>query len=136
MLCPTTRKEEDKVAKRRSSAGAADEFDEAVRETDAVREDKPARETAGGGDRERPRGGVAVAKRSRDRKPGAVVRLFRAIARFIREVVAELRKVIWPTRKELITYSVVVVFFVAVMMAIIAGFDTGFGYAVNFVFGE
>jgi preprotein translocase subunit SecE len=31
---------------------------------------------------------------------------------------------------------VVVVVFVAVFMAIIAGFDTGFAYAVNWVFGE
>jgi preprotein translocase subunit SecE len=123
------------VAKRRSSAGAADEFDDALE--DAVREDDPVRETAGGDDGDRPRGGVAVAKRSGGgRSFGPIGRLFRAIARFIREVVAELRKVIWPTRKELVTYTVVVVFFVAVMMTIIAGFDTGFGYAVNWVFGE
>jgi preprotein translocase subunit SecE len=137
----TTRKEEDKVAKRRSSADAADEFDDAldsVREDEATREDEPVRETAGGGDADKPRGGVAVAKRTGGRGFGfgPIGRLVRAIARFIREVVAELRKVIWPTRKELITYSVVVVFFVAVMMTIIAGFDTGFGYAVNWVFGE
>lgn len=56
--------------------------------------------------------------------------------RFIREVVAELRKVIWPTRKELVTYAVVVVFFIAVMMTIIAGFDYGFARAVQWVFGS
>lgn len=130
------------MAKRRSSTGAADEFDdaldEAVREDETAREDEPVRETAGGGDSDRPRGRVAVAKRSGGRGfgLGPFGRLFRAIARFIREVVAELRKVIWPTRKELVTYAVVVVFFIAVMMTIIAGFDTGFGYAVNWVFGE
>jgi preprotein translocase subunit SecE len=126
------------VAKRRSSAGAADEFDDALDEAVREEEDQPVRETAGGGDSDKPRGGVAVAKRSDGRGFGfgPIGRLVRAIARFIREVVAELRKVIWPTRKELITYSVVVVFFVAVMMSIIAGFDTGFGYAVNWVFGE
>ena len=35
--------------------------------------------------------------------------VFGRIARFFREVVAELRKVIWPTRKELLTYTAVVV---------------------------
>jgi preprotein translocase subunit SecE len=124
------------VAKRRSSAGAADEFDDALDEAVREEEAEPTRETAGGGDGDKPRGGVAVAKRTGGRGFGPIGRLFRAIARFIREVVAELRKVIWPTRKELITYSVVVVFFIAVMMAIITGFDTAFGYGVNWVFGE
>ena len=45
--------------------------------------------------------------------------LFGRIARFFREVVAELRKVIWPTRKELLTYTAVVVAFVAVMLTIV-----------------
>ena len=35
------------------------------------------------------------------------------ISLFYRQVLAELRKVIWPTRKELITYTTVVIFFVA-----------------------
>ena len=45
--------------------------------------------------------------------------IFGRIGRFVREVVAELRKVIWPTRKELLTYTAVVVVFVAVMMTIV-----------------
>ena len=121
------------MAKRRSSAGAADEFDDALDDValdDAL--DDAASETAGDDGRKPPRGSTAVATR-----PGGRRRFgFGRIGRFIREVVAELRKVIWPTRKELVTYSVVVVFFVAVMMAIIAGFDTGFAYAVNWVFGD
>ena len=39
---------------------------------------------------------------------------------------AELRKVIWPTRKELLTYTAVVVVFVTVMMTIVAVLDYGF----------
>jgi len=45
------------------------------------------------------------------------------IGRFLREVVAELRKVIWPTRKQMITYTSVVLVFLAVMVALIWGFD-------------
>ena len=61
--------------------------------------------------------------------------LFGRIALFIRQVVAELRKVIWPTRKELITYTVVVIVFVAAMAAIVAAFDYVFTRGVLFVFG-
>jgi preprotein translocase subunit SecE len=57
------------------------------------------------------------------------------IGRFVREVVAELRKVIWPTRKELLTYAAVVIVFVSVVMAIVAGLDVGFAKIVLWVFG-
>ena len=55
--------------------------------------------------------------------------------RFYREVVAELRKVIWPTRKELVTYTTVVVVFVSIVVAIVAGLDYGFSKLVLAVFG-
>ena len=58
------------------------------------------------------------------------------LIRFIREVVAELRKVIWPTRKELLTYTGVVVVFVVVMLGIIALFDYGFARGLLFLFGS
>jgi preprotein translocase subunit SecE len=62
--------------------------------------------------------------------------LFSRIGRFIREVVAELRKVIWPTRKELLTYTAVVIVFLAVMLAVVSGLDFAFAKAVLFVFGN
>ena len=57
------------------------------------------------------------------------------IGRFYREVVAELRKVIWPTRSELITYTTVAIVFVSVMVAIIAVMDIIFAKGVLEVFG-
>jgi len=60
---------------------------------------------------------------------------FARLALFIRQVIAELRKVIWPTRKELIAYTTVVLFFVLVMAGIIAAFDYVFTQGVLFVFG-
>jgi len=56
-------------------------------------------------------------------------------ARFAREVVAELTKVIWPTRSDLITYTIVVIIFVSIMIAIVAALDVGFAKAVVEVFG-
>jgi preprotein translocase subunit SecE len=55
---------------------------------------------------------------------------------FVREVVAELQKVIWPTRKELLTYTTVVVVFVAIMMSFVALLDYGFARAMFAVFGS
>ncbi|MGC5333068.1 preprotein translocase subunit SecE [Micromonospora sp. DT62] len=91
------------------------------------------------------RGGTATRSRAKadsaDSKPKTKaetdrVGLFGRIARFIREVVAELRKVIWPTRKELLTYTAVVVAFVTVMLTIVAGLDFAFAKGVLWVFGN
>ena len=63
-------------------------------------------------------------------------RLTQYVGRFVREVVAELQKVIWPTRRELLTYTAVVVVFVSLLMAIVAGLDVGFAQLVFLVFGR
>jgi preprotein translocase subunit SecE len=57
------------------------------------------------------------------------------LARFLREVVAELRKVIWPTRNQMVTYTIVVLVFVSFMVALVAGLDFVFGQAIGAVFG-
>ncbi|MFI6602677.1 preprotein translocase subunit SecE [Nonomuraea sp. NPDC050536] len=56
-------------------------------------------------------------------------------ALFYRQVVTELRKVIWPTRKDLITYTTVVLVFVLIMVAIVYGLDSALGWGVLKVFG-
>ena len=55
-------------------------------------------------------------------------------ALFTRQVAAELRKVIWPTRHELITYTVVAMVFVVIMTAIVLGLDTGFTKLMFLIF--
>ncbi len=54
---------------------------------------------------------------------------------FLRQIVAELRKVIWPTRKELTTYTTVALVFILVMVAIVTSLDYGFTKLVFAVFG-
>lgn len=44
-------------------------------------------------------------------------------ALFVRQIIAELRKVIWPTRSELVTYTTVSLVFVAIMIALVSGLD-------------
>lgn len=58
------------------------------------------------------------------------------LVRFLREVVAELRKVIWPTRKDLVTYTIVVLVFVSFMVALVAVLDYAFAKGVFAVFGN
>ena len=68
-------------------------------------------------------GGNAV--RSRDRRTertGPVL--------FYRQVVAELRKVVWPTQQQLVTYFLVVMVFVMFMMAFVSVLDLAFGKLV------
>ena len=74
---------------------------------------------------------VAVAKLERQARRGPFAR----IALFLRQVVAELRKVVTPTRRELVTYTGVVLGFVVVMMAIVYVLDLAFSALVVFLFG-
>ena len=74
---------------------------------------------------------VANAKKDR----GDIRGPFGRIALFIRQVIGELRKVVTPTRKELVSYTAVVLVFVIIMMALVYGLDMLFALAVNFVFG-
>jgi preprotein translocase subunit SecE len=69
--------------------------------------------------------------RTKERRPNPISRLIL----FIREVVAELRKVIWPTRKELITYTTVVIVFVTFIVAIVWAIDAGVAKVVLWAFG-
>jgi preprotein translocase subunit SecE len=134
--------------KRRDEDDAADNldelFDDAV-DDDALDDDdledqddlaepvtRPRRGRGGGtATKARPKAeGARPVKKDTDR-----VGVFGRLGRFVREVVAELRKVIWPTRKELLTYTAVVIVFVAVVLTIVGLLDLGFAKAVLWVFG-
>ena len=120
------------MAERNRPGDAGDPADDEVFSDDVVDDDKDAADD----DEPVGRGGTAVAERSA--KPKKEVRrtgFFGRIGGFFREVVSELRKVIWPTRKELITYTAVVIFFVLVVMAYVTGLDFIFSKAVLGVFG-
>jgi preprotein translocase subunit SecE len=55
---------------------------------------------------------------------------------FLRQVVAELKKVVRPTRKELVTYTSVVLVFVLVVMVYVSALDFGFRQLVGWAFGD
>jgi preprotein translocase subunit SecE len=54
---------------------------------------------------------------------------------FVRQVISELRKVVRPTRNELLTYTTVVLIFVLAVMTFVFGLDFAFGKLVLWVFG-
>ncbi|MFE5672885.1 preprotein translocase subunit SecE [Agromyces sp. NPDC056523] len=74
---------------------------------------------------------VANAKRERAARRNPFAR----IALFIRQVFGELKKVVTPTRRELFSFTTVVLVFVIIMMAIVWGLDQVFSLLVVYVFG-
>jgi preprotein translocase subunit SecE len=75
--------------------------------------------------------GIATPKRDRGEKRPSI---FSRFARFVREVIGELRKVIWPTRKQQVTYTIVVLIFVAFVVALVSGLDLLFDKGVFWIF--
>ncbi|KAA9090067.1 preprotein translocase subunit SecE [Microbacterium radiodurans] len=78
-------------------------------------------------------GGEVVAAGGAPREKKANV--FARIIIFIRQVFAELRKVVTPTRQELVKFTAVVLGFVVVMMALVYGLDVLFVWITTVVFG-
>jgi preprotein translocase subunit SecE len=60
---------------------------------------------------------------------------FLFIYNYLKQVVAEMRKVIWPNRKQMLTYTSVVLGFLAFMVALVGLADFGLTKLVLLVFG-
>ncbi len=65
--------------------------------------------------------GSGRAAQRRPRQGNPVSRLFQSLGLFISQIIDELRKVVRPTGSELLNYTIVVIVFVLVIMAIVAG---------------
>lgn len=72
----------------------------------------------------------AAARKTSDEKPGG------GIGSFIPEVIAEIRKVVWPTAKQMLVYTLVVFAFLIVMTALTSGVDALVRSGVEFVLGS
>lgn len=70
--------------------------------------------------------GSGRAAQRRQPKGNPVARLFGSIGLFVSQIIDELRKVVRPTGPELLNYTGVVIVFVLVIMAIVAGLDAVF----------
>ena len=60
---------------------------------------------------------------------------FRRIPLFLRQVSAELKKVVWPTKQQLVTYTSVVIVFVVIVAILVSILDLAFARLMLFIFG-
>jgi preprotein translocase subunit SecE len=70
-------------------------------------------------------------RKSGDRSANPLVFVYN----YLKQVVAEMRKVIWPNRKQMLTYTSVVLAFLAFMVALVGLADFGLAKLVMLVFG-
>ena len=76
-------------------------------------------------------GTAKKSKKSGDRSANPFVFIYN----YLKQVVAEMRKVIWPNRKQMLTYTSVVLGFLAFMVALVGLADFGLTKLVLLVFG-
>ncbi|BBY39104.1 protein translocase subunit SecE [Mycobacterium mantenii] len=74
---------------------------------------------------------VAKSKKAGDRRANPFVFVYN----YLKQVVAEMRKVIWPNRKQMLTYTSVVLAFLAFMVTLVGLADFGLTKLVMLVFG-
>ncbi|MDD4865900.1 MAG: preprotein translocase subunit SecE [Mycobacterium sp.] len=101
-------------------------------------ESSVADESAAAGKGQKGRQGKAIAKAEktkRPKKPGNSASPFMFVYNYLKQVVAEMRKVIWPNRKQMLTYTSVVLAFLAFMVALVGLADFGLTKLVLLVFG-
>ena len=78
----------------------------------------------------------AAKKETKPKKPGdRPANPFVFVYNYLKQVVAEMRKVIWPNRKQMLTYTSVVLAFLAFMVALVGLADFGLAKLVMLVFG-
>lgn len=69
----------------------------------------------------------SAAKAAKSKKPRKGMR------KFLREVVSEVKKVSWPSAKELTNYTIVVVVLILIFAAVIGIVDFGLGQLFNLI---
>ncbi|MGV0626446.1 preprotein translocase subunit SecE [Mycolicibacter minnesotensis] len=75
-------------------------------------------------------------KKAKKKTDGPSRNPFVFVLNYIKQVVGELRKVIWPNRKQMVTYTAVVLAFLVFMVTLVSAADFGFARLVLLVFGE
>lgn len=70
------------------------------------------------------------------KKRGEKRGFFGSIALFLRQVVSEIKKVVTPTRSELVRFTLVVLVFVIIIIAFVFGLDQIYGWLVVLLFGD
>jgi len=124
---PATRPQRPTGKRSRQRVAEADDVDvESVEEAEA----------AEGGKAKKERAAKKAKTAKRPKKPGdRSANPFVFVYNYLKQVVAEMRKVIWPNRKQMLTYTSVVLAFLAFMVALVGLADFGLAKLVMLVFG-
>lgn len=112
---------------RQRVADAAEEADAAAPGEGGVEDDKAGR----GSKKAKTPKAAKKPKKPGDRSANPFVFVYN----YLKQVVAEMRKVIWPNRKQMLTYTSVVLAFLAFMVAVVGLADFGLTKLVLLVFG-
>lgn len=59
--------------------------------------------------------------------------IFSSIAKWFREAKAEFKKVVWPTRKQVINYTLVVIAFILIVGAFVCLLDIGLSQLIQLI---
>jgi preprotein translocase subunit SecE len=110
-------------------ARRAVEVDDSESDVETGDTDSDADNAADAGKKSKPK------KAEKSKKTGPTRNPFVFVWNYLKQVVAELRKVIWPNRKQMIGYTTVVLVFLVFMVALIGGVDFGLAKLVMWVFG-
>lgn len=84
---------------------------------------------------EKAKKGAKAKKAAKSKAGDGRVNPFVFVFNYLKQVVAEMRKVIWPNRKQMLTYTSVVLAFLAFMVALVGLADFGLTKLVLLVFG-
>ncbi|MCL2033669.1 MAG: preprotein translocase subunit SecE [Oscillospiraceae bacterium] len=68
---------------------------------------------------------------AKEKKPN----IFARMARSVRDMRGEMKRVVWPSRKQTINNTLIVLGFMAIMAVLIGVFDTGLSWIIRLVFG-
>jgi preprotein translocase subunit SecE len=124
---------------KRSRLRAVEATEDADDETTEAEVKGSAKKDAAKKDASKPSKGKSTpkAKTKRPKKAGSSssVNPIMFVYNYLKQVVAEMRKVIWPNRKQMFSYTSVVLVFLAFMVALVGGADLGLSKLVLFVFG-
>lgn len=62
--------------------------------------------------------------------------IFARVGRSFRDLRGEVKKVVWPSKKQIINNTIVVIVIVVLSAVVIGGFDTLFGLLLKLCFGS
>ena len=69
----------------------------------------------------------------KEKKPFFLIRFFRSVTKFFRDTYAEMKKIVWPTKKQVINNSLVVIAVVIICGVVIFGLDNLFGFILTWI---